>query len=95
MNTRWCRVSRYGAVCIECANDCFAELGEFQGIERLKFQRVFIPGARFTLQLTRRDDGIAFTIRIHEDGIAVKFACKPATGVNMSDPRPCILIPVL
>tara|TARA_R110000850_G_scaffold129510_2_gene249454 strand:+ start:2218 stop:3909 length:1692 start_codon:yes stop_codon:yes gene_type:complete len=51
---------------IECANDCFAELGEFQGIERLKFQRVLQPGARFTLQLTRRDDGIAFTIESHE-----------------------------
>ncbi|PAU78110.1 AMP-binding protein [Halomonas salipaludis] len=51
---------------IELANDSFGETGEFQGIERLKFQRVLRPGSRFTLQLTRRDDGIAFAIDSHE-----------------------------
>ncbi|MGR2739531.1 AMP-binding protein [Billgrantia sp. Q4P2] len=51
---------------IELANDSFGETGEFKGIERLKFQRVLRPGSRFTLQLTRRDDGIAFAIDSHE-----------------------------
>ncbi|EPC01173.1 hypothetical protein L861_11400 [Litchfieldella anticariensis FP35 = DSM 16096] len=51
---------------IELAGKYFGEPGEFQGIERLKFQRVLRPGSRFTLQLTRRDDGIAFVIDSHE-----------------------------
>lgn len=51
---------------IELTGDSFGESGDFQGIERLKFQRALRPGARFTLQLTRRDDGIAFTIDSHE-----------------------------
>lgn len=51
---------------IELASERFGDQGEFQGIERLKFKRVLRPGARFTLQLTRRDDGIAFAIDSHE-----------------------------
>lgn len=51
---------------IEQACASFGALGEFQAIERLKFQRVLPPGARFTLQLTRRDDGIVFTIDSRE-----------------------------
>ncbi|MFC3284897.1 AMP-binding protein [Litchfieldella rifensis] len=51
---------------IELAGESFAEPGAFQAIERLKFQRVLRPGVRFTLQLTRRDDGIAFAIDSYE-----------------------------
>ncbi|GGX86765.1 AMP-binding protein [Litchfieldella qijiaojingensis] len=51
---------------IELAGESFGELGEFQGVERLKFQRVLRPGVRFTLRLTRRNDGIAFAIDSHE-----------------------------
>lgn len=51
---------------IELADESFGEVGEFRGIERLKFQRVLRPGTRFTLQLTRRDDGIAFAIDSRE-----------------------------
>lgn len=51
---------------IQFANMNFGESREFQGIERLKFQRVLRPGVRFTLHLTNRDDGVAFAIDSHE-----------------------------
>lgn len=51
---------------INLAAERFGQHGEFQGIERLKFQRALRPGTRFTLQLTRRDDGLAFCIDSHE-----------------------------
>ena len=51
---------------VELAGTSFGELGEFKGIERLKFKQVLRPGARFTLQLTRRAEGIAFTIDSQE-----------------------------
>ena len=51
---------------IESARDRFDGLGDFQGIERLKFQRMLRPGTRFTLHLTRRDAGIDFSIDSHE-----------------------------
>ncbi|MGM0858233.1 MAG: AMP-binding protein [Pseudomonadota bacterium] len=51
---------------VELAGTSFGELDEFKGIERLKFKQVLRPGARFTLQLTRRAEGIAFTIDSQE-----------------------------
>ncbi|MCA1771677.1 MAG: AMP-binding protein [Halomonas sp.] len=51
---------------IQLAAERFGQHGEFQGIERLKFQRALRPGTRFTLKLTRRDDGLAFCIDSHE-----------------------------
>ncbi|MDN3521807.1 AMP-binding protein [Halomonas ramblicola] len=47
---------------IELAGEAFGPLGDFCGVERLKFQRVLRPGARFTLSLTRRAAGLAFTL---------------------------------
>jgi 3-hydroxymyristoyl/3-hydroxydecanoyl-(acyl carrier protein) dehydratase len=37
--------------------------GEFQGLQRLKFQRVIRPGARLALELRRESDGLGFTYR--------------------------------
>ena len=51
---------------IHYAHDIFGHRGLFLGIERLKFTRALLPGTRFTLQLTRRDDGIAFSIDSQE-----------------------------
>lgn len=51
---------------IELAAESFGELGDFRGIERLKFRLPLRPGTRFTLQLTQRADGIAFTIDSQE-----------------------------
>ncbi len=51
---------------IHYAHDMFGHRGLFLGIERLKFTRALLPGARFTLELTRREDGIAFSIDSQE-----------------------------
>ncbi|EWG98967.1 ApeI family dehydratase [Halomonas sp. BC04] len=51
---------------IQLARESFGELGDFQGIERLKFQRPLQPGTRFTLALTRREEGIAFVLDSHQ-----------------------------
>ncbi|CAM3599377.1 AMP-binding protein [Halomonas sp. FME1] len=51
---------------IHYAHDIFGHRGLFLGIERLKFTRALLPGTRFTLQLTRREDGIAFSIDSQE-----------------------------
>lgn len=44
----------------------FGERAGFRGVEQLKFQRPLRPGTRFTLQLTRRADGVAFIYESHE-----------------------------
>lgn len=51
---------------IHYAHDMFGHRGLFLGIERLKFTRALLPGTRFTLELTRREDGIAFSIDSQE-----------------------------
>src|SRR5690554_141291 len=51
---------------MELATESFGELGNFHGIERLKFRLALRPGTRFTLQLTQRTDGIIFTLDSHE-----------------------------
>lgn len=51
---------------IELATESFGELGNFHGIERLKFRLALRPGTRFALQLTQRTDGITFTLDSHE-----------------------------
>lgn len=51
---------------IELARESFGLQGDFQGLERLKFQRPLQPGIRFTLELTRRGDGIAFAFESSE-----------------------------
>ena len=51
---------------IDLATESFGELGDFRGIERLKFRLALRPGTRFTLQLTQRTDGITFTLDSHE-----------------------------
>ena len=47
---------------IELAGECFGARGDFQGLERLKFQRMLRPGMRFTLQLTRGSGFVGFSI---------------------------------
>lgn len=47
---------------IELAGEAFGPLGGFRGVERLKFQRMLRPGARFTLELTRRPGRLTFLL---------------------------------
>lgn len=47
---------------IDLAGETFGALGGFQGVERLKFQRMLRPGARFTLALEKRPGGLTFTL---------------------------------
>ncbi|MDI5985961.1 AMP-binding protein [Halomonas sp. M4R5S39] len=51
---------------IELARESFGLQGDFLGLERLKFQRPLQPGIRFTLELMRREDGIAFAFDSRE-----------------------------
>ena len=51
---------------VELAERSFGALGEFSGCEQLKFQLPLRPGLRFRLELTRREDGIAFAFHSHE-----------------------------
>lgn len=50
---------------VELAERSFGALGEFSGCEQLKFQLPLRPGLRFRLELTRREDGIAFAFHSH------------------------------
>lgn len=45
---------------IQYAREVFGALGDFGGLERLKFQKVLLPGQRLTLSLEQRPDGITF-----------------------------------
>lgn len=45
---------------IQYAREVFGELGAFSGIDRLKFQKVLLPGQRLTLSLEQQPDGIFF-----------------------------------
>ena len=51
---------------IELAQRSFGALGDFSSCEQLKFQRPLRPGMRLQLELTRRDNGIAFIYQSHE-----------------------------
>lgn len=45
---------------IQYAREVFGTLGDFGGLERLKFQKVLLPGQRLMLSLERRPDGVTF-----------------------------------
>ncbi|MFG6177062.1 AMP-binding protein [Halomonas sp. THAF12] len=47
---------------IELADEAFGALGSFRGVERLKFQRILRPGARFMLRLEKRPGNLTFTL---------------------------------
>ncbi|TLF51810.1 hypothetical protein FEI13_07585 [Halomonas urmiana] len=45
---------------IRHAHEVFGQLGAFRGVDRLKFQKILLPGQRLALSLERRADGITF-----------------------------------
>ena len=51
---------------IELAERSFGTLGDFSGCEQLKFQLPLRPGMRLQLELTRRENGVAFAYHSHE-----------------------------
>ncbi|HDZ56549.1 MAG TPA: hypothetical protein ENI17_13485 [Pseudomonas xinjiangensis] len=51
---------------VQQAERSFGQLGEFTGCEQLKFQRPLRPGMRLRLDLTQRENGIAFAFHSHE-----------------------------
>ena len=50
---------------IELAQRSFGALGDFSGCEQLKFQQPMRPGMRLQLELTRRENGVAFAYQSH------------------------------
>ncbi|MGQ7249646.1 AMP-binding protein [Halomonas sp. V046] len=65
---------------IHHARETFTGLGAFRGVERLKFQKVLLPGQRLALTLEHRSDGIAFgfdsNLGRHASG-RVRFVQEP------------------
>lgn len=47
---------------LQAAERSFGPLGQFQRLERLKFQTMLRPGMRFQLALSRKPDAISFTL---------------------------------
>jgi len=47
---------------LQAAEHSFGPLGQFQRLERLKFQSMLRPGMRFQLTLARKPDAVSFTL---------------------------------
>ncbi len=47
---------------LQAAEQSFGALGQFQRLERLKFQTMLRPGMRFQLTLARKPDAVTFTL---------------------------------
>ena len=51
---------------LQTAERSFGALGDFQRLERLKFQAMLRPGMRFQLTLVRKPDAVSFTLESAE-----------------------------
>lgn len=72
---------------VQQAERSFGRLGDFTGCEQLKFQRPLRPGMRLRLDLTQRENGIAFAFHSHEGKhangrISFRAATVATTGVT-------------